>query len=281
MSEDGTQTNYRHWFTSRLPYGRLSLPVRFQVIQGIASIPMYFSYHCNPISASVKARGETGILISSHGVQTPGQEDLTWYTVTPLPPVSTLRGHHLMFHILLACAASWIQRNLVQCCFCTPGLRCLRIEIAFKHVINVAHVLIIRVKDFFLVGCLLLLRAENLIPLSVRWLNTPIREPQLFGLRGWRTRCEGHETKERLGRLLWAPPPQLKHMKDPFFPFQHSLFHIPPSSLNFIFSPLDFLLFFFCLLPPPPLLWLFNHKRLAASGIKPLRDVWAWRKMDG
>lgn len=37
-----------------LPHGRLSLPVRFQVIRAIASIAMYFSYHCNPISASVK-----------------------------------------------------------------------------------------------------------------------------------------------------------------------------------------------------------------------------------
>lgn len=70
--EGGTRTNYRHWFTSRLPYGRLSLPVRFQVIQGIASIAMYFGYRRNPISASVKARGETGILISGRAVQSLG-----------------------------------------------------------------------------------------------------------------------------------------------------------------------------------------------------------------
>lgn len=55
-----------------LAYGWLSLPVRFQVIQWIASIAVYVSYQHNPISVSVKAHGETGILISSGGVQSLG-----------------------------------------------------------------------------------------------------------------------------------------------------------------------------------------------------------------
>lgn len=83
--EGGKQTNYRHWFTSRLPYGWLSLPVRSQVIQWIASIAMYSSYLCNPISASSKARAERGILIRSPVAQSPGQWVPTWFRVTPLP----------------------------------------------------------------------------------------------------------------------------------------------------------------------------------------------------
>ncbi len=157
----GKQTNYRHWFTSRLPYGWLSLPVRFQVIQGIASIAMYFSYRCNPISASMKASNEAGILRSNCAIQRLGLQDLTWSAVTPRPSFSTVTGHRFMFYILPVCAARRMQKYLLACFFHIIALRCFRVKsfqtchsvLSFNTwLINVAHTLIIHVKDFFLLG---------------------------------------------------------------------------------------------------------------------------------
>lgn len=115
MGGEGKQTNYRHRFISRLPYGQLSLLVRFQVIQGIAYNAMYFSSRCNTISASMKACGETGILISSLSKSGPVESYMIHSDTSPFSLLC--EGPPLMLYILPVCVLKWIQR--VTCLFYT------------------------------------------------------------------------------------------------------------------------------------------------------------------
>lgn len=99
---------------------------------------------------------------------------------------------------------------------------------------------------------------KDLVPLhSVWWLNAPIRKStiiQFFHFRGWRTRSEGQETKERLGRPLWPPSPQLKHVQTPRLPISSS--HFFTFRLHLTNSSSHLLTFSSFFRPPPPPLTL-------------------------
>lgn len=97
---------------------------------------------------------------------------------------------------------------------------------------NVAHTLIIHVKDLFLLG---VSNCQDLIPPSLfdGWTlplgkSTIIQFSSLVSDWGWRTRSEGQETKERLGRSLWLPStPTQTHSNAPSLSyFSCPLFHI-------------------------------------------------------
>lgn len=195
-------------------------------------------------------------------------------------------GPPFMFYILPVSVADWIQRYLLACFFNTPGLRCFWMK-SFQtchstlplntRLINVAHTLIIHVKDFFLLGVSNCQEPrEPLPPPLFDGRSLPLGKALLC--RRWRTRSEGQETKERLGCPLWPPSPQLERVQTHSLPIWAIRFFTSELHLSNPSSPL---LTFPSFSVHHPLLWLFNHKRLAASGIKPQRDVWAWRKMDG
>ena len=160
-------------------------------------------------------------------------------------------GPPFMFYILPVSVANWIQRYLLACFFNTPGLRCFWLK-SFQtchstlplntRLINVAHTLIIHVKDFFLLGVSNCQEPrEPLPPPLFDGRSLPLGKALLC--RRWRTRSEGQETKERLGCPLW-PPSNAQSSR-----LSHPLFHIRASSFKPVLSPLDFSLFF---RPPPP-----------------------------
>lgn len=139
------------------------------------------------------------------------------------------------------------------------------------RVINVAHTLIIHVKDVSLLGVS-----------NCQELRRP-RSPSLFEGRPLSLRkellnsssvsgAEGRDLKDKRQKR------GLGIHYDPFHPNSNTFKCLPISAAHFFTSRLHLssssshlLTLFFCV--HHPLLRLFNHKRLAASGIKPRRDV--------
>lgn len=98
---------------------------------------------------------------------------------------------------------------------------------------------------------------------------------QLFSYTGWRTRSERRKTKEKLRSSVTYFTLTRTHPDTPSWncnhpPFSHSIFISQTCPITSWLSPLS--------LVHRPLRWLFNHKSLAGSGIKPLWDVWVWKK---
>lgn len=126
-----------------LPYGWLSLPVRSQVIQRIASIVMYSSYLCNPISATSIACAETGILMRTPVAQSPALKVFMWSRVTSLSIF--WKSEVLPFYVSYSPLRKrrWTEYKDTL----WLGLT------SFLSTTSSAHCLFVLVTDFFLLGC--------------------------------------------------------------------------------------------------------------------------------